>query len=115
MASAWFLMKKDLQYMLREKETILWVFVMPIVFFFFIGTITGGYGGGPVGETPLVVETSSEAGHLAEHLVPRLDAAEFRIDEPDSGNADWPRLTIPEAFTDSVLVGNPTTLQFQWR
>ena len=43
MRSAWFIAVKDTQFMLREKETILWTFVMPIIFFYFIGTVTGGF------------------------------------------------------------------------
>ena len=43
LAGAWFVARKDLQYLLRSKETILWVFIMPIVFFYLIGTITGGF------------------------------------------------------------------------
>ncbi len=34
---ALFIAGKDIKFMLRAKETILWVFIMPIVFFFFIG------------------------------------------------------------------------------
>ena len=31
--------------MLRARETLLWLFVMPILFFYFIGTVTGGFDG----------------------------------------------------------------------
>ena len=41
---AWFIARKDVAYLLRRRETILWTFVMPIVFFYFIGTVTGGFG-----------------------------------------------------------------------
>ena len=39
--AAWFIARKDVQYIVRERESILWLFIMPIVFFYFIGTITG--------------------------------------------------------------------------
>ena len=39
--NAWFIATRDVAYMLRQKETVLWVFVMPFVFFYFIGAVTG--------------------------------------------------------------------------
>jgi hypothetical protein len=42
MRSAWFIARTDVKYLLGRRETLLWTFVMPIVFFYFIGTITGG-------------------------------------------------------------------------
>ena len=38
---AFFIAAADLRMMLRQRETLLWVFLMPIVFFYFIGTVTG--------------------------------------------------------------------------
>jgi ABC-2 type transport system permease protein len=48
----------DLRHLLRSRETILWVFVMPFVFFYFIGTITGGQsigGSGSSAPTPIAI------------------------------------------------------------
>jgi ABC-2 type transport system permease protein len=112
--SAFFLARKDVQYMLRERETLLWIFIMPVVFFFFIGTITGGFSdtGNPDRPDPLVVEASPEAGFLAAHLTKRLETTGFRIYDPDSVSlaSKVPRLFIPTDFTDSVLAGHPMTL-----
>ena len=47
--SAWFLARKDVAHFMRIRETLLWVFVMPILYFYFIGTVTGGFGS-PSGE-----------------------------------------------------------------
>ena len=43
-----FIAGKDLRYMLSRKETLIWTFVMPILFFYFIGTVTGGFGSSEV-------------------------------------------------------------------
>ena len=43
--SASFIARADLSFMLRQRETLLWVFAMPLLFFYFIGTVTGGFGG----------------------------------------------------------------------
>jgi hypothetical protein len=60
--AAWFIARKDVQYMLRERETLLWTFIMPIIFFFFIGTITGGFAGddSPDRPDPLVLDSLPE-------------------------------------------------------
>ena len=42
---ACFIAGRDLAIMLRTRETILWTFVMPVVFFYFMGTVTAGFGG----------------------------------------------------------------------
>lgn len=112
--AAWFIARKDVQYMLREKETLLWTFIMPIIFFFFIGTISGGFAGDdrPDRPDPLVLTLSPQAGFLADHLATRLEGAGYRFVSPDSVTAESnvTRLDIPAAFTDSVLAGHPVTL-----
>lgn len=111
-----FIASKDVQYMLRARETLLWVFVMPIVFFFFIGTVTGGFaGGGPVADR-LAVSVAEDAGFLADQLVHRLEERDYEIVYPETAEAFAQysrRLTIPSAFTDSVLAGHQVPLLFQ--
>lgn len=123
---AWLIASHDLRYMLRRRETILWTFVMPIVFFYFIGTVTRGFGdgGGPARET-LAVRVGADAGFLAETLIARLEEKDFRIVRPD---ADAPspagkatprpfesyarRLEVPAGFTASALAGQKPAIQF---
>ena len=100
---------------LRTRETLLWTFVMPIVFFFFIGTVTGGFGsptggGGPV---PLLVKIEPGAGDLAGELVTRLEAVNFAVTRADTVAADVTfrrTLTLPAGFSDSVRAANPVML-----
>ena len=110
-----FIARKDLHFTLRAKETIIWVFVMPIVFFYFIGTITGGsHFTGPVGE-PLAIDAADDSGFLAEQMALRLEQGGYDIEHPetrDAFDAFSRRLVIPPAFTDSVLSGNQVTLRF---
>ena len=42
--AALFIASRDLGFMLWSRETLLWTFVMPILFFYFTGTVTGGMG-----------------------------------------------------------------------
>ena len=57
--NALFIARKDLAFLLRQRETILWTFVMPVLFFYFIGTVTGGFGmpggSGTAAEPPVTV------------------------------------------------------------
>ena len=41
---ALYLARKDLAHRFRARETWIWAFVLPVVFFYFIGTVTGGFG-----------------------------------------------------------------------
>ena len=38
-----FIALKDAVHQLRRGSTLMWLFVMPPIFFFFIGTVTGGH------------------------------------------------------------------------
>jgi ABC-type multidrug transport system permease subunit len=115
--SAWFIAEKDVRYMLRRRETLLWVFVMPIVFFYFIGTITGGFGSGGTTPTRIVVDADPTAGLLADRLKMRLEEQEYVVVRPeDDPEREFSRrLRVPPAFTDSVLAGVRTTVEYEHR
>ena len=106
--AALFVARKDIWYMLRQKETLLWTFAMPPVFFFFIGTITGGFAGGD--EMPALELVAPEpAGFLAGALADRLgdegfDVRRAETAQPDSLAASL-RLVLPAGFTDSLIAG----------
>src|SRR5262245_47900261 len=107
--SAWFLAINDLKHMLRARETLLWTFVMPIVFFFFIGSITKNFGNQSAGgRDPLIVEKAPNAGFLAAALEERLGEVGLHVITPSTTppKAKTPRLSIPAAFTDSILAGH---------
>jgi ABC-2 type transport system permease protein len=106
--------------MIRGRETILWVFCMPIVFFYFIGTITGGLASGAAGgaET-LLLEGGEGGGFLAGQLVRRLGEQDFAVVAAETTSVALDRysrrLRLPPAFTDSVLADRPVTLVFTRR
>ena len=112
-----FIARKDVQYLFRMREIWLWVFVMPIVFFYFIGSITKNYGGGPDTKDPIAVSVPPDAGFLAQRLTAALEARNFqcainsgaRIAAKDSNL----RLEIPPGFTASVLSGKPVVLNLK--
>lgn len=110
-----FVGRKDLRYMLRARETLMWTFVMPIVFFFFIGSATsGGYRRG-AGKDALAVWTAGDAGFLADQLSHRLEERDYSIARPQT-EAELAKqgrqLVLPAGFTDSVLARHPVKLRF---
>jgi ABC-2 type transport system permease protein len=124
LASAWFIARADVLRMLRQRETALWVFAMPILYFYFVGTVTGGFGG-PAGErhVPLAVRGGEQGGVLVDEILRRLTAQHFDIIRPATPEAldkvDL-RLTIPfptggRSFTEAVLAGDRQVLTFEHR
>lgn len=110
-----FIAVRDLRYMLRERATILWVFVMPIVFFFFIGTVTGGASrSGDAPQDALAIDASPSDGFLVGRLERRLADRNFAVTVTDSASRleGFTRVVhVPPAFTDSVRAGKPVELR----
>ncbi len=111
---AWFVARKDVQYLLRGRETILWAFIMPIVFFYLLGTITGGFSDDGASRDQLAVATSGEPGFLFDQLRHRLEEQGLEVVEVDAAElADHRRrLTVPADLTERVLAGERIELRF---
>ena len=105
---ALFLAYRDLKYLLPRRETWMWTFVMPIVFFYFIGNVTGGYGRHDKRD-PMAVMVPSDAGFLADELIRRLEQRNFQIVHDQNF---FRELSIPPGFTASVLAGKPVKVEF---
>lgn len=69
--------RRDFWILLRHPVTLLWVFVMPVIFFSFIGRITGGLGPGPDRPDVIGVLAPSDAGFLAPALQRHLAATGY--------------------------------------
>jgi ABC-type Na+ efflux pump permease subunit len=132
MRSAWFIAVHDFLHQLRQRETLLWAFLVPVLLFYFIGTITagGGFGGRRV---PLAVKVPADAGFLADELLVRLGQERFDVLRFDESNAlldtqkvtldegqsppvfgDYSRrLVVPPGFTASVLAAEASKLTFE--
>jgi len=109
-----FIARKDLQYSLREKETLLWVFVMPIVFFFFIGTVMAGFARDPSRKDAIALWAEND-DFLVAQLAQRLEERGYAVVRPQSEAsfaAASRRLRLPPAFADSVQAGRPVQLEF---
>ncbi|PYT16063.1 MAG: hypothetical protein DMG59_11715 [Acidobacteria bacterium] len=103
----------DAKHLLSRRETLLWTFVMPIIFFYFFGTVTGN-SSGPARDN-LAVSAPPDAGFLADQLLARLNQRGYhviRAPEPKEFLRYRRRLSIPAGFTDSVLAGKPMKIRF---
>jgi len=110
---ALFLVRADLRILLRARETLLWAFVMPILFFYFIGTITGGSGMGG-GKPRVIVTVPADAGFLADQLVRRLKDRGYQVERlgpAAEARGGGLRLAIPAGFTGHVLAREPVVVK----
>lgn len=119
-----FIAARDLVSLLRQKETLLWVFLMPIIFFFFIGAVTSGGGVSPDTPTVLAVVGPEDGGFLADELYAAIELQGYTLlhfHEPEEAAPYIRRLILPEPaagtanFTESILAGNQAALQLQRR
>ena len=110
---ALFLARMDARYLLTRRETIVWTFVMPVIFFYFIGTIGKNAGGGDARD-PIAVSVPADAGFLAGKVIDRLKAADYRVVRTETRQEFEEfrtRLEIPAGFTAAVLAGKPQKIR----
>ncbi len=108
---AWFLTKKDAGILLKQRENLLWTFIMPVVFFYFIGAATGGSSGGAGPALP-VVAISGDEGFAAKHLQRKLEDAGYDI-RLGSEDPWWRRLTLESGFSNNIAAHEPVTAAFR--
>jgi ABC-type Na+ efflux pump permease subunit len=113
-----FIARTDLWFMLRQRETLLWVFAMPLLFFYFIGTVTSGFSGDGDPRDGLALQTAAPAGVVLDSIVHRLEERNFRVDRPATPKeveSYSRRLVIPSFTDDSVSAGTsvPSVLELR--
>ena len=114
------LAKTDLKLALKDRSIILWLFIMPAVFFYFIGTVTQGGVSFGTNTVKLVVE-NKDGGYLSQHLESRLKDNLFEIIYPQDiptveEGEDPPKfrwLTIPADFTERLQAESEVTISFE--
>ena len=116
--SAAFIARTDLWFMLRQRETLLWVFLMPLLFFYFIGTVTGGFGG-PSGDRPdpLALQTPAASGVVLDAIVGRLEGQSYRVERPVTPDLEayTRRLTLADFTDGSIAAGTRVQATFEQR
>ena len=122
MKNIFFIAWHDVRYQLRQGGTLVWVFVMPPIFFYFIGTVTGGFQGGMAGgtATPVVV-AAQEPGFLQEQIDLRLRDNEFdpewraEVVADEEGNLPRRVLSFDENLSTQIVAGEPVKASYDTR
>ena len=107
-----FVARADLRGMLRARETWIWAFLMPVLFMYVIGTVSGGFLR-PVRRAVLAMLAPADAGFLADHLQRKLARhyAVTRVPDESALTRYRRRLILPANFTSALLGGSPATIR----
>lgn len=120
MNNAWLIARTDVMFQLKERATLVWLFAMPLLFFYFIGTVTAGFGGGGISaKRPLLVETAQDGGAVLQALIQRLGENQFDVQlhtfnaakGEALAEASGRRLAVPAGFGDLTVGAEPATLR----
>lgn len=104
----------DIRHQLRQPQTLIWLFLMPPIFFYFIGTVTSGFSSVGGGEpAPVALTAEGDPGFLQPQLERSLRASGFAPHVAESAIAHGRTLAIPDAFTDRLLAGEETVLSYR--
>ena len=117
-----FIALNDARYQLRQGSTLVWVFLMPPIFFYFIGTVTGGFSSGVSGgqANPLTV-VAEAPGFLQQQLDLRLQENDFAPEWVDElvieEGASPPRrvLSIAPNLSAAIISGEQVAISYETR
>ena len=111
----------DAKYQLRQGSTLVWAFLMPPIFFYFIGTMTGGFSSGINDQdTPLTI-VAQAPGFLQEQIDLRLRDNDFApewVEElivAEGEVAPRRTLTLDANLTDQVQASEQVKAVFETR
>lgn len=109
-----FLARWDLTLMLRHRETLMWMFVMPLLFMYVIGSMMQS--GDEAGVNPRLMVLDLDKGPVSAGLISHLKSLDYEVrlapNEAVLRQASR-QLLIPEGLSDRVLAARPETLRFR--
>ena len=109
-----FVARKDLRHCLRLPQVWVWMFVMPLLLSYIIGSLMQGLA---ARVERLVLYAPPDGGFLADDLARRLHDAGYqvvRIGDPARLKSYPLSLAIPPGFTSSVLAGPPAEIELAY-
>jgi ABC-2 type transport system permease protein len=109
----------DLKLALRDRSTFLWLFIMPAVFFYFIGTVTQG-GVNFIDQPVKLLVQNNDGGYLSQHFEKRLKENLFTLVhsediapvEEGEEPVKYRTLMIPSNFTGSLEAENKVSIDY---
>ncbi len=123
--NALFIAGHDIRYQLRQGITLMWLFLMPSIFVFFIGTVTGGFsGGGSSGVAAPLTVVAESPGFLQPQIDKRLRENDFAPQWQDIAFATQDAaqnvaqestrtLTFPDVLSDRLTGGEQVIASFE--
>ena len=98
--------RNDWRLILRDRQALIWMFLMPLLFIFVFGNLGGGSGGDRRREVPVLVEDERFLGDVIFRGMEDENWAPYRVSRDDSAFATLSLyVLIPSRFTESVLSG----------
>ena len=120
MKNIWFVAWQDVRNQMRQGSTLLWVFLMPPIFFYFIGTVTGGFASGiSSGQASPLTVVAASPGFVQAQIDKRLVENDFAttwvtdVVADAEGILPTRTLTIGSNLSDLVLADEPVQLSFE--
>jgi ABC-type polysaccharide/polyol phosphate export permease len=115
-----FIALQDVRFQIRQGGTLVWLFIMPPIFFYFIGTVTGGFSSGVSGGqlTPLAV-VAEDPGFLREQIDLRLRDNDFEplwlepSEVPQGDAKPERRLDFAPGLSARVMAGESVAAKFE--
>jgi ABC-type multidrug transport system permease subunit len=101
----------DVRVFFRRHSAWLWLFVAPLAFVYFIGLANRGPGD-PANRRPPVLIENQDTNFLSRIFLGELDAQGMRLVNPTNRESAARGIRIPSDFTEKVLRGEQTKLQF---
>lgn len=107
----------DLRFMLRSRETSMWMFFMPVLFMFLIGKAMPGRSSGSSAEATVAV-LDQDGGPLAGTFLRHLDQLDYAIVSVDAESTllrHQRRVRIPAGFSSGALRGEQQAVELGFR
>lgn len=121
MKKIWFIAQKDFIYTLKDKTVLVWLFIMPLVFFAFIGSTTQSFGGSDK-STLAVWYEGDQQDTLFVQLQHRLEVEDYSLRVFSSAQPlykekwtfdDYKRqLWLPDDLTAPVAAGEQVEIKY---
>jgi ABC-type multidrug transport system permease subunit len=115
MGMIWKIAARDLLFMLKQRETQMWMFLMPLGFCAFFGFAFQDRGGGRT-QRPTIAIANNDTGFASKAFIAELDSLGYNVVE-ESDPAELARyrrqVHVPPGFTDSLLAVEHSTVVFK--
>ncbi|MBN1780820.1 ABC transporter permease [bacterium] len=110
----WLIGRQSLQFLFKDRTSLIWFLLVPIMYIFVFGNAFRNQGGDPSRWKADLAVVNHDPGPLAQRLLSYLKSDNLHIDSLAQVPEDPPlrTLTIPDSFSAALLAGKQVTLEF---